>query len=109
MGLVYRYCNNRLLVPHVCRILGNLFQHIDDLLILDTYELGTVLRCSVLEGVGKQGYLLFGKRYDSVTMRLDVPVPVLILDATTHTMPIMRKASIYRAGVEQIAERSEAR
>ena len=56
--------------------------------------------CAIFECLRQHLQFLIRNLYYAVTMCLNVPVPVLVLDTATHTMPIMRKASIYRAGVE---------
>ena len=74
-----------------------------------TNQLCTISRGSIFKRIRQNLQFLIRNFYNAITVCFGVPVTVLVLDASTLPMPIVRKASVHGARMEQIAERSEAR
>ena len=76
---------------------------------MNTYQLGTISRSTIFKRIRQHLQFFVSNSNNTVTMRLGIPITILIFNASTQPMSIMRKASIHSTWMEQITERSEAR
>jgi hypothetical protein len=76
---------------------------------MDAHKFSAISCGSILKSVREDLEFFVRYRYDTITMSCCIPFAILVLNSAANAMTIVCKTCIDRTGMDELAERSEAR